>query len=790
MNILMEVYNRLLSGDCTIYENEVDYMNNIATSIINSGITKDNVDTVILLLKISNVLYNNNANGYLPLDDAKYDALIVLCKKNNIKYPIGAPPVQFTNINSKLELETNSINSKELIHPLEFIQERDKMMYYNDLVYNNNPPMEAYYKINHDNTIVNKRSRNASHNYDMCGTLDKCKFTLSTDAKRNGKFDDPTVQIFDRDFLSKHILQGIVDPNNIHLIVSLKYDGISVENTVSGSTIINSCSRGDTYNDEASDLTPILGGMEFPAAKATHIENQPFGIKFEYIVTDDNMRRLYNDFKMEYVNRRNAVIGLFGRLDARNFRDYLTPVPLESSLNTDRKTEIEFLNKYYTKGIELRYVEVKGNYEEALFQINQFVKEANMLREFMPFAYDGVVVEYADENIRRALGKLNAIPRYAIAIKFNPLSKVSVFEYYTYSVGQSGVIVPMAHFKPVEFFGAIHDKTTVHSLARFNKLHLKPGDLVNLTLNNDVIVYLTKLPDEDQDPTNNNPYEEFPETCPSCGQPLELSESGDSAYCINFMCPERCVSRISNMLAKLNVKGYSDQSIRMLKVTTISQLLDMPEPNMRTILGLNGTKLYNDLKKLKEAGLPDYRLIGSIGFTNIAIAKWKLILNNITVEEFLSFSDEQLNNLIGITGVGPKIVETIKTERKYFMTDLIKIFSEFKYTKTEKNSQKSLRTVIFTGFRDPQLQALFESKGFEVKDTMPSKKTFMVVVPHIGFISNKVNKAKQIVMTRIAILNKELGGNIVNAHNYFQYRIEPLILDINHAQNFIKSYNP
>ena len=57
------------------------------------------------------------------------------------------------------------------------------------------------------------------------------------------------------------------------------------------------------------------------------------------------MNRLLKQYKVNYVNHRNAIIGLFGRLDARAFRDYMTPVPLESSLDTDRITEIQFLNK-------------------------------------------------------------------------------------------------------------------------------------------------------------------------------------------------------------------------------------------------------------------------------------------------------------------------------------------------------------------------------------------------------------------------------------------------------------
>ena len=46
--------------------------------------------------------------------------------------------------------------------------------------------------------------------------------------------------------------------------------------------------RGDTSNNEASDLTPILGGLEFPRAKGVVDESEVFGIKFEYIVTDNN----------------------------------------------------------------------------------------------------------------------------------------------------------------------------------------------------------------------------------------------------------------------------------------------------------------------------------------------------------------------------------------------------------------------------------------------------------------------------------------------------------------------
>ena len=785
---LKDVYNRLLSGDCTIYDEEANYMKTISLGIINKNhIDQSEIDTVIDIIKISNLLYNNNANGYLPLDDKYYDALIVLCNNQNIQYPVGAPPVNFYNANSNLELNSN--RTSHLKEVVKIVPNRDKMIYFYNIAHRTVPFIAEDFIVNEDHSKVEKKSRNTAHNYNMCGTLDKCKYVLDNDARKDGVYDSNSVSIFERDFLGKHISQGLIDPNDIHLIVSLKYDGISVENTVKGSTIISSCSRGDTANNEASDLTPILGGMEFQRAKNANIEDKEFGIKFEYIITDYNLNRIRQRFGIDYVNRRNAVIGIFGRLDARQLRDYLTPVPLESSLNIDRITEIEFLNRYYTKGETLRYIEVRGNYSQVLYQVNEFVKEANTLREMMPFAYDGVVVEYFDKSLRDRLGKLNSIPRYAIAIKFNPLKRTSIFTHYTYSVGQSGVIIPMAHFKPVEFFGAIHDKTTIHSLARFRKLCLKPGDKVNLSLNNDVIVYLTKAPDEEQ-PPNNNPYEEFPTTCPSCGSQLYESDSGDTAYCINFMCPERCIARLSNMLAKLNIKGISNQSIRILGFKTARELFSSDRGFMESKLGVNGGKLYDAIQKVKNACYPDYRIIGSLGFTGIASATWKTILKSISLEEIVNCKDDELEYLKGINGIGQKIVDTIKKERKYFKEDLYYILSTFKYKKTEKSSmQEALPIVIFTGFRDERLKELFESKGFEVKESTPTKKTYMLVVPYIGFQSTKVSRAFELLGNRVGVL-EGVQKALVDYSNYAQFtNITPYIMDINQALNFITNYN-
>ena len=781
-------YQRLLKGNPTISQSEKQYMNTIVGIILKKGsIDQCELKDVNTIIKISNVLYNNAPNIILPLEDSDYDRLLVLCRRQGIAYPVGAPPVKFQNLESFHRLEAHDDGPKEVVT---FVKNKDDMIFFKPLTSNQTYPEYGDYSVNTDAPLIGRKTRSVSHNYDMCGTLEKCKYTLNKDAQAEGVFNDPSVQIFERDFLGKHIQMGLVDPNNIHLIASLKYDGISVEASVDGDHIVDACTRGDTANNEASDLTPALAGLQFPRAYRLDPDGTPFGLKFEFIATNNNLARLV-PYGKTYVNPRNAVIGLLGGLDARQFRDFLTPVPLESTLNIPRADELRFLNKYFTHGIDMRWTEIQGDYVKALYEVKRFVEEADSLRSFMGFQYDGVVIEYADEFLRRKLGKRNSIPNYSIAIKFPPLKRKSTFTHYTFSVGQTGVIIPMAHFKPVEFFGAIHDKTTVHSYKRFKNLALRSGDKVNLSLNNDVIVYLTKAPEEEQ-PDNHNPYEEFPTVCPSCGHDLFTSDSGDSVYCLNFQCPERIIARLANMLKKLNIKDFSTASIRMLEIKSLYELLTYPLPKMTEVLGeTDGPKLYKRLETLKQTVYPDYRLMGSIGFSGLGAESWRTILEQFPLEKVIYGSDKDLEYIGNIRGMGPKTVDVIKIERPLLMDDLKVVFHNLHHKDSYQADGVSPRVPIrFSGVRDKALMQMFNEKGFDANDEgAVSKRTGMLIVPYKGFMSGKVKTAFHILTEKVMQRDPDNTAAIGYETMDLAKGMTPWVMTLDEAYAFIKNYS-
>lgn len=788
---LVNIYNQILSGNPIIPDNIRQIMIDKSMECINKQkIEQQDYNDIMLIIQISNALYNNGANITLPIDDPIYDALIVLCKVQGLQYPVGAPPIVF-NIEPVAKqnydlLDTGDKGPKEVVR---IIPNKDKMMYFHPLTRNYTLPIEEDFIVHHDNTLVKKKSRNVSSNYNMCGTLDKCKYTLKADALADGVLDDKTVQIFERDFLGAHVQQGIINPNHIKLIASLKYDGVSVEEEVAGHKIVFACTRGDTSNNEASDLTPILGGMEFSRAKGIVDESEVFGIKFEYIVTENNLKRIAQDFGKTYANPRNGVIGLLGGLDARMYRNYLTPIPLESSLNIDRLTELDFLNKFYTKNISMRHEVIEGDYTQVLFMVSQFVKNANELRDYMGFQYDGVVIEYADESIRQRLGKRGSVPRYATAIKFNPLRRVSTFTHYTYSVGQDGRVVPMAHFRPVEFFGAIHDKTTAHSLKRFIDLGLRCGDKVNLTLINDVIVYITKADDRAND-TNPNPLEEFPTKCPCCGSDLVVTDSGNSAICPNFFCNEKVIGRLTNLFKKLNIKDFSSESIRALGGNWLRELYKLPKETVIEKLGeANGIKFLQRLEDMRRTKFSDYRILGSIGFTSIASETWKIILKNVSIEELLANTDTVLNNISAAKGIGTKTVETIRNEIELFRPDIEFIFNNFNIERTIVGEEDNKAQVRFSGLRDHSLTNRFNEAGFDVReDAGVTGTTAILIIPYMGFESGNVTKAfkaKEKNFKKASGLTVEGGINFNNLQNFKDYY--PHIMTPDEADQFLKS---
>ena len=246
-------------------------------------------------------------------------------------------------------------------------------------------------------------------------------------------------------------------------------------------------------------------------------------------------------------------------------------------------------------------------------------------------------------------------------------------------------------------------------------------------------------------------------------------------YCPNMDCTERTMQRLSNMLDKLDIKDFSRSTIEQLNVQHLWQLMQMT-PDDFSILGpTNRIKFYEELQKLKTNPLPDYRVIGALGFSNIAAKKWKTIFSKFSLREIFSLYLRETsndNNLINlplqttrglyddirdmiaeIKGVGPITADTISAEMPFFENDINYIISNNMYVETPIGSGDAKYQIRFSGFRDATLVAVlnkFPDVDCHDKASV-TKKTTLLLVPYIGFTSSKVSKATSFGIPVVAV---------------------------------------
>ena len=751
-----QIIQHLLQGDASDLTPET--IRNINAHVVRflslKYLEPHEVEIVGDILHISNIIYNNTDRSILVLEDGVYDNLLQMYKGYNPNYQVGAEPVHFEPHGETI----NNVIPQRPVPLFQMVDYNQDMLFRND-IYSNNTYRRAFF--GGEGVKASKRIRNTAHNYpQLVGTLDKAKFTLNQEAVERQAWDNPNVVIFERDFLAKHIQEGIVDPNNITLVCELKYDGISVEADVTDE-VISARTRGDTGLDKATDLTSVLQGYPFMEAKEYAKKVGPieqFGMKFEAIIDNFALQELDRKYNIRYASPRNAVIGLTSRADAREYAHYITLVPLQTSLSMDdgitkadtimnlgkmsRIEEIEFMNKFYANGIYMSYAVIHGNYQSVLYQVYKFVQEAEAMRNDIPFKYDGVVVSYVDPVIRAQLGRKNSVNQFSIAIKFNTMKKLTQFIGYDYTVGKEGTITPMINYNPVEFFGGINTKSSGHSWKRFYELGLRKGDILQAEFRNDVMVYIEKA-NVVENQYNPMPREEFPKNCPCCGTPLEFSDK--NARCVNIACPGRALARVTDMIAKLGFKGFAEESVKALKLRGFNDLVNgMTEERVIKALGVaDGQKFIDQLSMFLNDNKFDYMVLGSLGFSNLASTKWKAILKKITLDDLICLDNMTLSAKMQSqpNKIGTKTMQTVLEERALFMEDLVAIRNLPNLIIGGDMNNTNRKVIRFTGCRDVDMMMALNKAGHDCSEGSVTKNTDILLVPFMSYTSSKVATA-------------------------------------------------
>lgn len=592
--------------------------------------------------------------------------------------------------------------------------------------------------------VVKHDAKVANHNYpDLRGTLDKIHF-ITRKEKGNDKRKSLEEWI---NSLENKLGRKLLD-SELKAKMYPKFDGTStIFECDKNGNVINALTRGDTKINEAVVLNHIFGAIKFP----TYSEwNSDFGIKTEVIMTYSNFEKFCKKYG-EFKSPRSAVSSIVNTdgIDTKVLK-YISIIPLRIQ-NYDTK-EIIIPGKpfieYPVLSVNLRHYS----------HVKQFITEMKeYMKTIMDIPIDGVVLVLDDKNLRKELGRDEAINKYEVAYKLVPDSKKSKLIDVEFSIGVLGGITPVAKIEPIKMEGNTITNVSLGSIDRCESLHLNKEDEVLIRYN--IVPYL--YVDDTCKKGDGEPIV-TPTRCEYCGEKLW---NEPILRCVNPDCPSRVVGKIVNYVTKMNIENISigivSELFKQGILKSIEDLyrLDYYKTRIVNLDGF-GAKKYNNIVKGidKRKDVFDYVLLGSLGIPDIGQRMFKKILNHYTVDELITICEKgKHHKLTEIDGIkettANKIVVGILSNAK-----LIQFLMKELNVKHDGTVYKM--KVLFTQIRDKEFEKYLKEKEIEVCKSY-TKNIDIVICENKNKSTDKIDKAKK---------DNKMILTLEEAYKYFKYK--------------------
>jgi len=365
-----------------------------------------------------------------------------------------------------------------------------------------------------------------------------------------------------------------------------------------------------------------------------------------------------------FMNPRNAAAGTIRQLDPRLARER----PLSMwSYGVGRVEGLRFESHWQA----LEWLREHG------FRVNEDIKllgsEDDVVaqclawqdrRGALDFEIDGVVVKVSDLELQRRLGVVGRDPRWAIAWKFPPTTKVTTLRSVMWNVGKFGDLHPFAELEPVHVGGVTVKLATLHNEEDLARKDLRVGDEVIVLRAGDVIPQvLSPAPHAVERPGRADPPRP-PERCPSCDTPTFKPEEGVFTKCPNRLCPGRQWQLLKHFVSRgaMDIDGLGEKQVAQLQqvglVRTAADFYRLTAEQLTELEGygeISATKTVENIAASKER--PFGRVLFAVGLEEVGFVTGRNLAQRFrSIDALLAASAEEIDQT---PGVGPKMAQRI-----------------------------------------------------------------------------------------------------------------------------------
>lgn len=464
--------------------------------------------------------------------------------------------------------------------------------------------------------------------------------------------------------LSHLAREGIEDPQ-FQFVAEPKIDGLAISLRYEDGVFVQGATRGN--GEVGEDVTHNLRTIPTIPLR---VEGAPpvLVVRGEIYMSLKDFAAL-NERRAEaglstFMNPRNAAAGTIRQLDPKLAKDR----PLSMwSYGIGRVDAITFEGHWEA----LEWLREHG------FRVNADVKlldsEDEVVRQCLAwqerrgnldFEIDGVVVKISDLELQRRLGVVGRDPRWAIAWKFPPTTKVTTLKDIMWNVGKYGDLHPFAVLEPVHVGGVTVKLATLHNEEDLARKDLRVGDEVIVLRAGDVIPQvLSPAPHAVERPDRPDPPRP-PEHCPACGTPTIKPEEGVFTMCPNRVCPGRQWQLLKHFVSRgaMDIDGVGEKQVGQLQqaglVTTAADFYRLTREQLVELEGYGEISANRAVKSIADSKeRPFGRVLFAIGLEEVGFVTGRNLAQRFrSIDALLAADPESIEQT---SGVGPKMAQKV-----------------------------------------------------------------------------------------------------------------------------------
>ena len=459
----------------------------------------------------------------------------------------------------------------------------------------------------------------------------------------------------------------------------------------------------------------------------------------EIICDYESFKEFSNDFK----NPRNFASGSIRLLDSEECSRRKLSFIAWDLINSEFTTLEENLN----------YLDILG-FTTVPRKIFEHDNDVELLKEeckFLDYPIDGLVLKINDIEKYKSLGSNDHHPLGGIAFKFYDELFDTELEDIIWSNAKTGIITPIAKFKPVEIDGTSVSKASLHNLSIMKDILGSPytGQKIRVFKANMIIPQVASA--EKREVGNIK----IPKHCPSCGEELVIEKlyNTEVLKCNNINCSSKVLYKLNHFIGKngLDIDSLSVKTLeKLIELGWLSSLSDifMLKNHREEWVELDGFKEHSVDKILNQ--IPEeielWKILASLGIPDVNKSMAKKIVEYFNNEEECIDALLNQDDFSKINGIGRVLADNIKHFDYTEFKDILKHVSIKKKKLTEEGKLNNLNFCITGSLkyfknRDELVKVIEDNGG---KITGVSKKLNYLINNDSTSTSSKNKKANEL----------------------------------------------